>query len=285
MKEAKKNGTPLQNKSSKQKTYPNIHSYISNMPTKRSGGFQDFLMDEFAEESKDNDDDQLDFLRNKSFSIAMEGIQKLSSSLMVEKEAEPKVRLADINTTIKDFTLYSEVTLYSTLPFTWLNRIVSYREHNQLEQEVPISQLWSPNLPQEEMFAKLNSKLRQKMGFYYFSSSTVEGTSDEEKSFLFQTYWSLWQSFTENNKRSFRLRSKATFTTFFQDTDHLRDTLKKHNGKLLDKLIDLKEQEPSKSVETKAPRLPETMHYAILGNLRGNISLVKALMSYGKSSD
>lgn len=241
-------------------------------------GFQELLNEEDELEAMGDGNNpvkvkpQLDFF---------ESFHMHATMLTQERHQLPSANQADVNTVIKDFNLYSEVTLYSKLPFTWMNRIINYKDGHSEGVDVPISELWSPNLPQEEMYSKLNSKLKQKMGFYFFSNSKSDTVTEEEKSSLFQTYWSLWQAFTENNKRSFRLRSKASFLTFFQDSEHLKELLKKHNSKLLEKLIMAREQEASKSVDAKVGKLPETAHYAILGNLKGNTSLIKALKVYG----
>lgn len=274
----KKTTSPINTKNSKTKTFADVHAYVKPVQTRKSMGFQDILNEE---DELDGKSESTGFFKTGSVFDNFPNLHRKANSIGLEPIPRTQVKAADVNIVIKDFNLYHEVTLFSKLPFTWMNRIINYKSGQYEGVDVPISELWSPNLPQEEMFTKLNSKLKQKMGFYYFNNAKADIVTDEEKSSLFQTYWSLWQAFTENNKRSFRLKSKASFLTFFQDSDHLKELLKKHNSKLLDKLIQLREQEPSRSSEVKVGKLPDTVHYAILGNLKGNITLVKALKAYG----
>ena len=264
---------------------------------KKQRGFADLLFEELNEsEKKETSTEKVP--RNNSL-YKMMNEMKSRISLKVEPMFEKKH--IDISTVVKDYRLYSKVTIYSKIPCIWLNQVWEKLQTTQrTPKEVSLADIWSKDATKEERMSLLAGKLRHHLEYYYFTSpkqfgevgNSFVGDKQQECASKFKTYWNAWQHFSTNQESMFFAMNKQSSIFFHQSSEYVRDLLQMFNPNLLSSLQQIREHDAlnggnghnqgTKSAESKG-RLPETTHYAILGSNRGNHAFTKMIEAAGKS--
>ncbi len=248
-------------------------------PPPKKNGFHALIMsDDFGErDRREKSGDKRDKPRNTG--AIVEALARMRSSMAVEsEEADPK-RAADVDSLVNHFGVYSQVTFYSQLPFAWLHSSIAAAD--AADALPPTTrELMDLPLSLDSLCAKVGRKLKDLLAYYHFSLAITSATSQQEKSSLIQTYWSLWSLFAQDSSRYFYLKNSSYFVNFNQDMKHLRAVLEKNYPAALQTLASLREADGQKSVE-KTARLPDHAHYALISVLKANVTFVKRLEAYG----
>lgn len=262
---------------------------------KKAHGLADLLFDEL------NDTDKKDASADKgakpnSFYHMM---NEMKSRITMKAESVVEKKHTDIATVIKDYRLYSKLTIHSKIPSIWLNTVWERLQTSpKLGKEVTLADIWAREATKEERMILLAGKMRQCLEYFHYTSpkSTIDnsgvslGDKPQEAAAKFKSYWNAWQHFTTNQESIFYAMNKQTSICFHQSSEYIRDILQTFNPNLLASLVQIREMEASqtanqqhggsKSAESKG-RLPENTFYAVIGNNRGNHGFIKMVEAAG----
>jgi len=216
--------------------------------------------------------------------------QSLESPFLVDGAAR-KDKPSDIS----EYNLYTEVTLSSPLPFSWISK-GSAGKGDFESRPLLLSQIWTLASNPAEMHSYLCHSLKSLLAyFHYFSPKLAEPTSADQVS-IYQTYSGLWRSFCEHPSRHFYLRnSKNFFVSFHQNGDHIKEILTAKNPKLLQTLNALipkrADQVSGQDHHTRTPerakegKFQEHSHFAVLGFFPASTFIMKRLEDYGMAAE
>ena len=249
-------------------------------PPPKKNGFHALIMsDDFGDrDRREKSSDKRDKPRNTG--AIVEALARMRSSMAIENEESELNHKVDIDSLINQFGVYSQITFYSHLPFSWLNTSVSSAEPTDALPQLPTKDLMELPLPLDALCAKVGRKLKGLLAYYHFSMTMTSATTQQEKSSLIQTYWSLWSLFSQNTGHYFYLKNSSYFINFNQDMKYLKSVLEKTYPSALHQLNTIRENDGQKSVE-KSTRLPDHVHYALISVLKANVTFVKRLEAYG----
>ena len=82
-----------------------------------------------------------------------------------------KNELSEVGFAVRDYLLYSEVEFYSRLPFSWMNTALDYKQSDESYETRNSKDESILSLPKSEVFSAVGSKIKNLLGYYYYTSS------------------------------------------------------------------------------------------------------------------
>ena len=274
------NNTPHA-KSSKQKSYPNVKSYLHSPPPRKSG-FQDLLsMDDISHSThkKDKSSEKRENRPRNTDSI-LQDLVRIKNSIILEednnrKEAGSSSNIhKNIHDIINDYTLYTEVTVLSNIPFKWINKSLNLLYKHTSEDHTPhsIKEIVTHSNINDSLIM-LGQKLMELMRYYRYSISK----QDSNKSSILYTLYNVWNVFLKDKNNYFYMRNVSYHILFSHKIDHLLHVLSSNaqHSQIHNIISSYREQHN----ETDATNTH--MHYCIISVLKANVNFIKRLKTYG----